>query len=513
MANADPHPEESAQTVKSGAYSALALLFAINLFNYIDRQVLSAVLPYLQIDASLFRPGDPNLKFKLGLLTSAFLVSYTLLSPVFGWFGNMGRRWFVIGIGVCIWSLASGGSGLAISYGMLLLTRCLVGIGEAAYGPIAPSMISDLFPLKVRGRVMAYFYVAIPVGSALGFVIGGAIAEEYGWRAAFYVTVSGLILGMLCLSRKEPPMAQSSINEHKPTYFEVLRELRGIPSFVLCCLGMTCTTFVLGGVAAWAPTYIFQREAQFSVTDKTLNELRKLENTEDERLVPDEQIAKLEPLKNGEVYTFDTFNKQLSDRYTQQELETYGQEIYRFGPLEGSTKLGDVTFNFGVIVVISGLGATLLGGWVGDKLRNKGVRGAYFHTAGWTTIIAWPCFVAMLYIPFPLAWLALFPAVFFLFFNTGPANTILANVTRSPIRATAFAINILIIHMLGDVISPPIIGRIADVASLKLGLLVTSFMIPVGGTLWVIGSRFLDADTTRAESPASAGAAEPTELA
>lgn len=127
MATADSLPEEPAQTTNSGAYSALILLFVINLFNYIDRQVLSAVLPYLQIDAALFRPGDPNLKFKLGLLTSAFLVSYTLLSPVFGWFGNMGRRWLIIGIGVCVWSLASGGSGLAISYFMLLLTHAWSG--------------------------------------------------------------------------------------------------------------------------------------------------------------------------------------------------------------------------------------------------------------------------------------------------------------------------------------------------------------------------------------------------
>ena len=501
MAHADFHSEEPVQTSNSGAYSALILLFAINLFNYIDRQVLSAVLPYLQVDASLFRPGDPNLKFKLGLLTSAFLVSYTLLSPVFGWFGNMGRRWWVIGIGVCIWSLASGGSGLAISYAMLLLTRCLVGIGEAAYGPIAPSMISDLFPVKVRGRVIAFFYLAIPVGSALGFVIGGTIADFFGWRTAFYVTVSGLILGMLCFTRKEPPMAQTEKDGHRPSYFEVLKELRGIPSFVLCCLGMTCTTFVLGGVAAWAPTYIFQREAKFSVTDQTLNQLQQLENSEGERLVPNEQLGKLETLQDGTVYSFQDFNTKLAATYTQTELEAYGRYFYEEAPVEGSTTLGDVTLYFGIIVVVSGLGATLLGGWVGDKLRNKGVRGAYFHAAGWSTIIAWPCFVAMLYIPFPLAWVALFPAVFFLFFNTGPANTILANVSRSPIRATAFAINILIIHMLGDVISPPIIGGIADVASLQMGLLITSIMIPVGGILWVVGSRFLDEDTTRAESP------------
>src|SRR5262245_28561812 len=148
---------------------ALALLLSINLFNYIDRQVLSAVLPKLELEASLFHPDDTWRKSKLGSLTTAFMVSYMLLAPVFGWLGDKRPRWALVGIGVIVWSLASGGSGLATTYVMLLLTRCLVGIGEAAYGPVAPAMLSDLYPERKRGQVLAFFYMAIPVGSALGF--------------------------------------------------------------------------------------------------------------------------------------------------------------------------------------------------------------------------------------------------------------------------------------------------------------------------------------------------------
>ena len=194
----------------AGARAALALLLVINLFNYIDRQVLSAVLPLLEVDADLFDPTDPWLEFKLGLLTSAFLVSYTLLSPIFGWFGDRSRRWLVVGIGVTIWSLASGASGLATGYVMLLLTRCLVGIGEAAYGPVAPSMLSDMYPVKIRGRIMAYFYLAIPVGSALGFVIGGQMAQHFGWREAFLITLLGLIPAAICFFMREPPRPHST---------------------------------------------------------------------------------------------------------------------------------------------------------------------------------------------------------------------------------------------------------------------------------------------------------------
>lgn len=486
----------------AGAGLALALLLTINLFNYIDRQVLSAVLPKLQLDATLFDPSDPWLYTKLSLLTSAFLVSYTLLSPVFGWWGRIGRRWLVVGVGVVIWSLASGASGLATGFGVLLLTRCLVGIGEAAYGPVAPAMLSDLYPVRIRGKVMAFFYMAIPVGSALGFVIGGQLGEHFGWRTAFLVTLVGLIPGFLCFVMKEPipkgqerqPVEQAP----RPSYGSVLRELRGVRSFVLCCLGMTCTTFVLGGVAAWIPNYIFQREARFEITTNTLDELRALQTTDGTRVVPEAILSRLAELSGTGQHDFHGFRTALLKQFNIQELRQYSGRIYDAATAEDSATLGSITLYFGVIVVLSGLGATLLGGWLGDRLRGR-VRGAYFQVAGWTTVLAFPFFVATLVVPFPLAWAFLFVAVFGLFMNTGPANTILANVSRSPIRSTAFAINILVIHMLGDVISPPLIGITADLASLQVAFYGVSVFILLGGGLWVAGSRYLDADTEAVE--------------
>ncbi|MBL8866765.1 MAG: MFS transporter [Planctomycetia bacterium] len=486
--------------VVPGAGRALALLFVINLFNYIDRQVLSAVLPKLQLDSTLFDPTDPWLQFKLGLLTSAFLVSYTLLSPVFGWFGNQGRRWWVVGFGVVAWSLASGGSGLATGYVMLLLTRCLVGIGEAAYGPVAPSMLSDLYPVSRRGKIMALFYLAIPVGSALGFVVGGQVeALTNNWRMAFLVTFGGAILGILCFFMPEPPQPNVATGP-KPSYGAVLRELKTIRSFVLCCLGMTCTTFVLGGVAAWAPSYIFQRESQFAVTGESFRRWDQERTSDGRPVVPDAVTEKLKPLADGTTRTYSDFKAKLRETLGDADLAQYGERIYTAATTADSMSLGKINFLFGMIVVVSGLGATLLGGYVGDRLRNRGVKGAYFHTIGWSTLLAFPFFIAMLLVPFPYAWGFFFVAVFFLFFNTGPANTILANVTRSDIRATAFAINILVIHMLGDVISPPIIGLIADVASLQTAFLAVSVVILLGGTLWVLGAKSLDADTAKAGS-------------
>jgi len=495
-----------------GAKSALVLLLAINLFNYIDRQVLSAVLPMLQLDAALFDPTDLNLNFKLGLLTSAFLVTYTLFSPLFGWLGDRGSRWPLVGIAVVVWSLASGGSGLANAYAILLLTRCLVGVGEAAYGPVAPAMLSDMYPVADRGKVMSWFYMAIPVGSALGFVVGGAVAGAFGWQAAFQVVVvPGLILGGLCFLMRDPRVhhapaaAGSPAPPPAPSYFAVVRELVGIKSFVLCCAGMTCTTFMLGGVSNWASTYIFQREARFALTPAAVAKLAELKTNQGDRVVPDEVTTLLQPAAGDTVYDFPAFKARLLELLGPDRLRQYGERVYEAAPTADSATVAGVNFRFGIIVVVSGLGATLLGGWLGDNLRAKGVRGAYFQVAGWGTIASFPVFVGMLFVPFPWAWLPLFVAVFGLFVNTGPANTILANVTRSDIRGTAFAVNILVIHMLGDVISPPLIGMAADVWSLNTAFLITSVMILAGGVLWVVGARHLDADTARATGASTPG--------
>src|SRR5579872_4330851 len=152
-----------------GARLALGLLLAINMFNYIDRQVLAAVEPdirkhFLSADspgASFWLELNDNPKFWTGCLSMAFLVSYMFLSPLFGWLGDRMSRWLLVAVGVTVWSLASGASGLATTFAIMFLTRCLVGVGEAAYGPVAPTVISDLYPVRRRGSVLAWFYAAI----------------------------------------------------------------------------------------------------------------------------------------------------------------------------------------------------------------------------------------------------------------------------------------------------------------------------------------------------------------
>ena len=148
---------------------------------------------------TFFAADDIDAKTKTGALATAFLLSYMVSAPIFGRMADRLPRWWIIGGGVVVWSLASGATGLAGSFAILLITRIFVGIGEGAYGPAAPTILADLYPLQIRGRVMAMFFMAIPVGSALGYGFAGFVGAHWDWRWAFYLVVPpGLILAGLC---------------------------------------------------------------------------------------------------------------------------------------------------------------------------------------------------------------------------------------------------------------------------------------------------------------------------
>jgi MFS family permease len=469
------------------------LLLALNLCNYADRYILAAVLP--KIEEAFIEPGDALAKTKLGWLTTAFLVSYLMLAPLFGWLGDRMSRWLLVGIGVVLWSLASGASGLAASYLVLLLTRCFVGIGEAAYGPAAPALISDLFPIQVRGRVLAWFFAAIPVGGALGYVLGGAMADSpLGWRWGFFAVVPpGLLLGSLCFFMREPPRGQADVLDQPvvPARWKNYLVLARIPSYVLNTLGMTAMTFAVGGIAVWMPTAIYEREAHFRWTAEVDATLAQQNNS-----IPKHVRAKLQPLLGKEFDRQATFIEQIQSVLSPAEMQAHSQAIMDEAR---APKLSMINAIFGVIVVVSGLAGTLLGSLAGEWLRPR-FTGSYFLVSGFSMLLAFPMVLLAMKVPFPACWLVIFIAVFCLFFNTGPTSAILANVAHPAIRSTAFALNILIIHALGDAISPVVMGAIADFASMEWAFVAVSLVILLGGIFWIWGARYLEEDTVRAAS-------------
>jgi predicted MFS family arabinose efflux permease len=275
--------------------------------------------------------------------------------------------------------------------------------------------------------------MAIPVGSALGFALGGQVKSWLGWRWAFFLVVPpGVVLGILSFFMRDPQRGQADAGAHMPgrsAGWKEYRKLLAIPSYVLNTLGMTAMTFAVGGLGSWIPKYLDVR---------------------------------------------------------QKEL---GQQTSLAG-LDGATVLGG-------FLVLAGLIATLAGGMAGDRLRTRW-PGSYFLVSGVAMLPAFPLILLVIWRPFPEAWVYLFAALFCLFFNTGPTNTILANVTHPSVRASGFAFNIFVIHALGDAVSPSIMGWVADRWSLDASFILVSVMVLASGIFWLWGTRYLARDTERA---------------
>lgn len=415
--------KESRNSMLVPAGLGLAILAFINLFNYLDRYVVSALFESLK--HSELHLSDTN----LGSLLSSFLIVYTLAAPVFGALGDARARPRLIAFGVFCWSLATTLSGFVGSYAALVAARAAVGIGEAAFGTIAPSLLSDYFPAAQRGRVMSIFFCAIPVGSALGYVIGGLVDAHFGWRAAFFVAGGpGIVLAALCLLLRDPPRGKPGQRQRtslgaqtRSTYRQLLRN----GPYVLTVLGYAGYTFAVGGLAAWMPAF--------------LERVRGMPRAE-------------------------------------------------------------ATVSFGAIVVVTGFVGTFIGGWLGDYCTRYSQR-AYLWLCALSTLLASPFVWGALTTAAPLHYVVyMVIAQLLLFLSTGPVNAAILNLVPPLERASAVALSIFAIHLLGDAISPILIGRLSDAWSLALAVRVVPVAVVVSGGFWCLAAR---------AQPAMANSAEP----
>src|SRR5262245_33250462 len=183
----------------------LVLLTGLNFLNYMDRLVLSAVLPRMQDARAL--GGLDLTNFEGGLLATVFLIGYFVTAPIFGQLADRGvSRRALIALGVVTWSIATAMTGLADGVWSLVAARAVVGIGEASYATLAPTIIDDMTPPESKGKALAVFYAAMPLGAAAGYMLGGFVATHWGWRTAFYVAGGpGIVLALSCLVMYEPP--------------------------------------------------------------------------------------------------------------------------------------------------------------------------------------------------------------------------------------------------------------------------------------------------------------------
>ncbi len=383
---------------------ALAVLTFINLFNYIDRWVVATLLEAIKHDLHL---SDTQ----LGFIGSGFIVVYALSSPIFGSLGDKKKRPPLIALGVAIWSLATGLAGFARGFLSLFIARSTVGIGEAAYGTIAPALLADQFPYEKRGRVMSVFFAAIPIGSALAYVLGGLAEKHFGWRAAFWmVGFPGLFLAVLILFVVDPPRGQNDAHAVRASGGNAYRDLLRNRHYLIIVLGYAAYTFALGGLGYWMPAFL-----------------------ERSRGMP----------------------------------------------------RAEATVTFGAIVVCTGFVGTFLGGWLGDFFLRRNKQ-AYLWVSGIATLAAAPLtYVALTSHTKPVFMTTIVIAEVLIFMCTGPVNSAIVNAVSPLERATAVGLSVFLMHALGDIPSPPLIGWLSDRSSLEQAFLVVPVAVLISGIIWI----------------------------
>jgi MFS transporter, Spinster family, sphingosine-1-phosphate transporter len=245
------------------AVVTLFLLVVLNLLNYIDRYIVSGEVQPIQHE---FHATDQQ----MGALSTAFFFVYMFAAPLTGWLGDRFRRKPLIIAGATFWSLATLAAVWINSYSTFFARQALVGIGEATFGIFGPAVLSDLYPERDRNRILSIFYVAIPVGAALGWISGGQIGSHWGWRAPFLVCalpgfVAAALYGLLACEPNRGSTDHIAPDLNRTTVFGVLQN----PAFLTATFGLAMLTFAMGGISFWVPEFL-RRSAGLSMGSSSL---------------------------------------------------------------------------------------------------------------------------------------------------------------------------------------------------------------------------------------------------
>lgn len=235
-----------------GRLFALVVLFSMNLLNYVDRYSFFAVGTHIQHELDISHA-------RYGVLSAAFMIVYTLVSPLMGWLGDRYNRRLLLAAGVSVWSLATVGTAFSQGFADMFFWRALLGVGEATYGVIALALLADLFEPRLRNRAMGLYTLALPLGGALGYIIGGRVADTWNWRLSFWVVgLPGIVAALAALLIHDPGRGASERSTKagavRPTFHDYLSLFRN-PTFLYNTAGMAAVTFATGAYAAWGSTF------------------------------------------------------------------------------------------------------------------------------------------------------------------------------------------------------------------------------------------------------------------
>ena len=398
---------------------ALLILASLNLLDYLDRYLVASLGSLVKAD---FHLSDEA----FGFLGTAFFLVYFLTSPLFGYLGDRWGRLRLMAGGAVLWSLATSLTFWVPSYPFLVGARGLVGVGEASFGTLAPAYLADILPMGRRAWALSLFYLALPVGTALAYLVGGLMGSHWGWRPAFLLAgLPGLAMAGLIYRLSEvqpesrvtvaPPVSRAPL----ATYWQLFK----VPTLRRVNLGYGMVTFALGGLAFWMPRYL--------------------------------EVAKGLSLSQANLLLF------------------------------------------GSVTVAGGLG-TLAGGFLGDRLLTY-TLGAPLWVSGLGIVLALPLAALAIFAATPALYIpALAGAIFLLFLNPGVLTAVVVSVAGPWRRAQAVALNIVVIHLVGDVPSPFLIGWVSDLYSLKLGVSLTLVALAAGAALIFMALPHLGGDLAAA---------------
>ncbi len=409
------------------------ILFIVNVLNYADRYVLPAVLPKIQADLGLTPLQE-------GLLGSSFLFVYAIATLPLGVWADRSIRKNIVALCVGIWSVATVLAGFTVNFLQLFSVRSVLGIGEAGYAPASLSLLGDFFSKEKRGRILSYWSAGTLLGAAIGFTLGGLVADAFGWRYAFFIVgIPGLIAAFLAWRMLEPKRGafeNAEGGEHEDEakgaqahgsigkdFRGSLKKLRHIPTYWTLVAALVFSFFTIGGTSFWLPTYF---------------------------------------------------------------VDSFHLSVGRAGLISGAVLVG------------SGLIGTVAGGWLADFVQRRRPEGRLLVAAFGFLVGAPLVFIALLIHSLPLFVSVFIIAAISLNFCTGPLNAVIQDVIAPALRATAIGLSLLLAHLLGDAAAPFVIGAIANNSSLGLALTVTApTFLFLAGLACLVGLRTVARDMNR----------------
>jgi predicted MFS family arabinose efflux permease len=408
---------------RRAALWALAVIFAANFLNYIDRTLVSALEGPLEDPIT----GLGLAEYQFGLLWSLFTIGYMLCAVPIGLLADRLSRTRLFALCIVVWSIATLASGWAPSRHVLYVARIFIGVGEAGCLVIGPSLVSDLFAKEVRGMALSIFYLGMPLGGTAAYIIAGALLQQTGWRSLFFLAgLPGFVIAALIFLMIDPPRGSSEGAKHG-------MKAGGVRQYVQLLKTRTLLLIILAQAFA---------------------------------------VFILVPLMHFGVKFF--------------------EDARGMDPRQARLSLG-------LIALIAGALGSCCSGPLGDWLYRR-LKGAYALMAGIGYLLSWPCFLIGFNFESPVIYLTMLTlGAFFLFLCMPAVNTQIANVTSPAQRATAWALAVFILHLLGDTVSPWLFGKVINVIPRQQAFSIFSTSLLLAGACCLIATVTATRDAERVE--------------